>query len=104
MPPSATGWNASDARRAARDTAPSELGLLVYVSRLLGADSTLVLAGGGNTSAKATVLDLHGEPVETLFVKGSGSISRAPRRAISPRWRSRRPCACSTCRASRTAT
>lgn len=66
-------WNDAEARSWAARCQPPELGLRVYTSRLLGADSTLVLAGGGNTSAKATVHDVHGEALETLFVKGSGS-------------------------------
>ena len=66
-------WNEEAARAAGKATRPRELGLRVYTSRLLGADPSLVYAGGGNTSAKATTRDLHGEPVETLFVKGSGS-------------------------------
>nr|WP_042185571.1 bifunctional aldolase/short-chain dehydrogenase [Kibdelosporangium sp. MJ126-NF4]CEL16755.1 3-oxoacyl-[acyl-carrier protein] reductase [Kibdelosporangium sp. MJ126-NF4]CTQ92016.1 3-oxoacyl-[acyl-carrier protein] reductase (EC 1.1.1.100) [Kibdelosporangium sp. MJ126-NF4] len=44
----------------------------VRASRLLGAEPDLVLHGGGNTSVKATVEDITGEPVEVLYVKGSG--------------------------------
>jgi rhamnose utilization protein RhaD (predicted bifunctional aldolase and dehydrogenase)/NAD(P)-dependent dehydrogenase (short-subunit alcohol dehydrogenase family) len=44
----------------------------VYTSRLLGREPTLVLHGGGNTSVKLTDLDIFGEPVELLYVKGSG--------------------------------
>ena len=40
----------------------------VYVSRLLGADSALVLYGGGNTSVK-----MREGADEVLYVKGSGS-------------------------------
>ena len=49
------------------------LGQCVYGSRLLGAQPALVLHGGGNTSVKATVPDVFGDPVEVLYVKGSGS-------------------------------
>jgi rhamnose utilization protein RhaD (predicted bifunctional aldolase and dehydrogenase)/NAD(P)-dependent dehydrogenase (short-subunit alcohol dehydrogenase family) len=78
-------WEARTARAAAESTAPPELGLRVYASRLLGADLSLVFAGGGNTSAKATTFDLHGEPVETLFVKGSGSdLASASARDFTP--------------------
>jgi rhamnose utilization protein RhaD (predicted bifunctional aldolase and dehydrogenase)/NAD(P)-dependent dehydrogenase (short-subunit alcohol dehydrogenase family) len=49
-----------------------ELDGLVEVSRLIGADPSLVLHGGGNTSVKTTVPDVTGEPVEVLYVKGSG--------------------------------
>ncbi|MEM1179013.1 MAG: bifunctional aldolase/short-chain dehydrogenase [Acidobacteriota bacterium] len=48
------------------------LGLRVYTSRLLGQDPDLVMHGGGNTSVKMTVPDFFGDPVATLFVKGSG--------------------------------
>jgi rhamnose utilization protein RhaD (predicted bifunctional aldolase and dehydrogenase)/NAD(P)-dependent dehydrogenase (short-subunit alcohol dehydrogenase family) len=49
-----------------------DVGLCAYASRLLGADPTLVLAGGGNSSVKTTEADLFGDPVEVLHVKGSG--------------------------------
>jgi rhamnose utilization protein RhaD (predicted bifunctional aldolase and dehydrogenase)/NAD(P)-dependent dehydrogenase (short-subunit alcohol dehydrogenase family) len=45
----------------------------VYTSRLLGADTTLVLHGGGNTSVKGTWKDIFGDEVPVLYVKGSGS-------------------------------
>jgi rhamnose utilization protein RhaD (predicted bifunctional aldolase and dehydrogenase)/NAD(P)-dependent dehydrogenase (short-subunit alcohol dehydrogenase family) len=45
----------------------------VYTSRLLGSDPSLVLHGGGNTSVKSTATEITGEPVEVLFVKGSGA-------------------------------
>lgn len=51
----------------------SELELLVYGSRLLGADENLVLHGGGNTSVKVTEKDFRGREVKMLRVKGSGS-------------------------------
>ena len=44
-----------------------------YASRLLGADVSLVLHGGGNSSIKQKDLDAYGEPIEALWVKGSGS-------------------------------
>jgi len=44
----------------------------VRTSRLLGADSSMVLHGGGNTSAKGVVVDLLGRRLEVLWVKGSG--------------------------------
>jgi rhamnose utilization protein RhaD (predicted bifunctional aldolase and dehydrogenase)/NAD(P)-dependent dehydrogenase (short-subunit alcohol dehydrogenase family) len=49
-----------------------DVGLCAYASRLLGADPTLVLAGGGNSSVKSTEADVFGDPVEVLHVKGSG--------------------------------
>ncbi|MCH2135588.1 MAG: bifunctional aldolase/short-chain dehydrogenase [Phycisphaerales bacterium] len=44
----------------------------VRTSRAMGADDSFVLHGGGNTSAKGTVMNIHGEEIEVLFVKGSG--------------------------------
>jgi rhamnose utilization protein RhaD (predicted bifunctional aldolase and dehydrogenase)/NAD(P)-dependent dehydrogenase (short-subunit alcohol dehydrogenase family) len=49
-----------------------DLALRTYSARLLGADPTLVLHGGGNTSVKSTARDLFGEIIEVLYVKGSG--------------------------------
>ncbi|MFK7863245.1 MAG: bifunctional aldolase/short-chain dehydrogenase [Pseudohongiellaceae bacterium] len=48
------------------------LALRVYSSKLLGAESNLVLHGGGNTSAKGEIADVFGNTRKTLFVKGSG--------------------------------
>jgi rhamnose utilization protein RhaD (predicted bifunctional aldolase and dehydrogenase)/NAD(P)-dependent dehydrogenase (short-subunit alcohol dehydrogenase family) len=49
------------------------LGQCVYGSRLLGAQPSLVLHGGGNTSVKTTEPDVFGNPLDVLYVKGSGS-------------------------------
>src|SRR5712691_7070235 len=46
---------------------------LVYQSRLLGADTNLVVWGGGNTSLKVTETDFRGRETRVLRVKGSGS-------------------------------
>src|SRR5829696_3686803 len=47
--------------------------LLLYRSNLLGSDLRITNFGGGNTSAKLAERDpLSGEPVEVLWVKGSG--------------------------------
>ena len=51
---------------------PPELALRVYTSRLIGQEEDLVLHGGGNTSAKATITTLLGDEMEVIFVKGSG--------------------------------
>ncbi|MEW6500194.1 MAG: bifunctional aldolase/short-chain dehydrogenase [Thermodesulfobacteriota bacterium] len=51
---------------------PETLAMRVYTSRLIGQEESLVLHGGGNTSAKATVPNILGEPMEVLFIKGSG--------------------------------
>lgn len=50
-----------------------ELDLLVYRSRLLGANRAICNIYGGNTSAKTIETDFRGRPVRTLWVKGSGS-------------------------------
>jgi rhamnulose-1-phosphate aldolase/alcohol dehydrogenase len=50
---------------------PAEL--LLYRSNLLGSDKRITNFGGGNTSAKLRETDpLTGQPVEVLWVKGSG--------------------------------
>jgi rhamnose utilization protein RhaD (predicted bifunctional aldolase and dehydrogenase)/NAD(P)-dependent dehydrogenase (short-subunit alcohol dehydrogenase family) len=51
--------------RAKKNKTSPDLALCVYVSNLLGADTSLVLHGGGNTSVKSEK--------GTLFIKGSGS-------------------------------
>jgi rhamnulose-1-phosphate aldolase/alcohol dehydrogenase len=56
---------------AARDREPVDL--LVYASRLVGAETSLAVWGGGNTSLKLTEPDLRGRPIRVLRVKGSGS-------------------------------
>ncbi len=48
------------------------LAMRVYTSRLLGRNPDLVLHGGGNTSVKAETRDLFDDPLEVLYVKGSG--------------------------------
>jgi len=53
-----------------------ELAALIARSAKIGADPTLVLHGGGNTSAKGTVRDHLGRPTEVLWVKGSGADLR----------------------------
>jgi rhamnulose-1-phosphate aldolase/alcohol dehydrogenase len=49
------------------------LDALVYRSNLLGADRALANQGGGNTSAKETVIDHAGRETRVLWVKGSGT-------------------------------
>ena len=61
-------WNDAEAARFSGDP----LALRVYTSRLLGSDPSLVLHGGGNTSVKASALDIFGDKEEVLYVKGSG--------------------------------
>lgn len=52
---------------------PTEVAKLLERSNRLGSDPTVTNYGGGNTSAKETVTSpATGEPVELLYVKGSG--------------------------------
>src|SRR5688572_12315267 len=54
---------------------------LVYRSNLLGSDQRITNTGGGNTSSKLTEKDpLTGQPVEVLWVKGSGGDLRTSTR------------------------
>jgi rhamnulose-1-phosphate aldolase/alcohol dehydrogenase len=46
---------------------------LVFVSHLLGSDRAVANYGGGNTSAKGTMIDHVRRDVATMWVKGSGS-------------------------------
>jgi len=60
------------------------LDLLVYASRLVGAETSLAVWGGGNTSIKLTELDLQGRPIPVLRVKGSGSDLKSVTRKDFP--------------------
>jgi rhamnose utilization protein RhaD (predicted bifunctional aldolase and dehydrogenase)/NAD(P)-dependent dehydrogenase (short-subunit alcohol dehydrogenase family) len=60
-------WDDAEAARFEDD-----IGQRVYSSRLLGADSSLVLHGGGNTSVKLSQRSLQGADEDVLCVKGSG--------------------------------
>jgi len=66
-----------DAKAAALDA----VGRLVYRSNLLGSDQRVTNTGGGNTSSKLSERDpLTGQPVEVLWVKGSGGDLRTSTR------------------------
>lgn len=58
------------------DAGKTELEQLVYLSNLIGRDSSLVQRGGGNTSVKLEEPDLLGSNARTLVVKGSGTDLR----------------------------
>ncbi|HLG23228.1 MAG TPA: SDR family NAD(P)-dependent oxidoreductase, partial [Candidatus Manganitrophaceae bacterium] len=61
------------------DRAADELSgvdLVVYTSRIIGADPNLVLWGGGNSSIKVIGKDHKGESIRILWIKGSGSDMR----------------------------
>src|SRR6266571_496612 len=60
-------WDAAAAKKL------DGLDLLVYASRLIGAETSLVVWGGGNTSIKQVERDHRGREVRVLRVKGSGA-------------------------------
>ncbi|MBC6612824.1 bifunctional aldolase/short-chain dehydrogenase [Hymenobacter sp. BT507] len=62
-------WDEAKALELAGD----EVALFIYRSNLLGADLRLTNYAGGNTSCKITETDpVTGQPVEVMWVKGSG--------------------------------
>jgi rhamnose utilization protein RhaD (predicted bifunctional aldolase and dehydrogenase)/NAD(P)-dependent dehydrogenase (short-subunit alcohol dehydrogenase family) len=66
-------WNESDVLNpSGGHDMPPELSELVYASRLLGRESSLVMHGGGNTSVKTQLHDIIGNGVNVIFIKGSG--------------------------------
>ncbi len=71
-------WN--DAEAAQLDG----VDLLVYASRLIGAETSLVVWGGGNTSIKTSERDHRGREVGVLRVKGSGSDLKSVQRKDFP--------------------
>jgi rhamnulose-1-phosphate aldolase/alcohol dehydrogenase len=58
--------------------------LLVYASRLIGAQTSLVVWGGGNTSVKVLERDHRGREIPVLRVKGSGSDLKSIQRKDFP--------------------
>lgn len=62
----------------------NDLDLLVYSSRLIGSDDTLVVWGGGNTSLKRQEQDFRGRTTDVLRVKGSGSDMKSVQRRDFP--------------------
>ena len=71
-------WSDAEAERLAG------IDLLVYASRLIGAETSLVVWGGGNTSIKITERDHRGRDVALLRVKGSGSDLKSVQRKDFP--------------------
>jgi rhamnulose-1-phosphate aldolase/alcohol dehydrogenase len=55
------------------ETPENEIDQLVYQSRLVGAEESLVLWGGGNNSVKSQSTDLLGHPIDVMYIKSSGS-------------------------------
>ena len=68
-------WSQADADEIVRTLGAEwgeDLALRTYSSRLLGAEPSLVLHGGGNTSVKGVYRTVFGEPAPAIFVKASG--------------------------------
>src|SRR5256712_7045910 len=68
-------WSDGEARQFCDRYAPRHgdaLAMRVYTSRLIGAESDLVMHGGGNTSVKVLEENLLGDRVEAPCIKGSG--------------------------------
>ncbi len=59
-----------DAEAAAVGSDP--IAQCVHCTRLIGSDPSLVLHGGGNSSVKASMVDVTGRDVDAIHVKGSG--------------------------------
>src|SRR2546425_265330 len=71
-------WNDAEAAKL------EGLDLLVYASRLVGAETSLVVWGGGNTSIKTVERDHRGREIGVLRVKGSGSDLKSVQRKDFP--------------------
>jgi rhamnulose-1-phosphate aldolase/alcohol dehydrogenase len=71
-------WNEAEA------AALAGVDLIVYASRLIGAETSLVVWGGGNTSVKTTERDHRGRETRVLRVKGSGSDLKSIQRKDFP--------------------
>ncbi len=67
-----------------RSRGSSDLDRLVYASRLIGAETSLVVWGGGNTSIKGLERDHRGREIPVLRVKGSGSDLKSIQRKDFP--------------------
>jgi rhamnose utilization protein RhaD (predicted bifunctional aldolase and dehydrogenase)/NAD(P)-dependent dehydrogenase (short-subunit alcohol dehydrogenase family) len=70
-------WNDADLQRSIQEFScvpepAAELAELVYASRLLGSENSLVMHGGGNTSVKCELVDMVGNRVDVLLIKASG--------------------------------
>ena len=72
-------WSENDTRGM------KDLDKLVYMSRLIGADPSLVVWGGGNTSIKVTEKDFMRRDVEVMRIKGSGSDMKSIEHRHFPR-------------------
>src|SRR5262245_30981890 len=71
-------WNDAEASQL------NGLDLLVYATRRVGAETSLVIWGGGNTSIKTHERDHRGRETAVLRVKGSGSDLKSVQRKDFP--------------------
>jgi rhamnose utilization protein RhaD (predicted bifunctional aldolase and dehydrogenase)/NAD(P)-dependent dehydrogenase (short-subunit alcohol dehydrogenase family) len=68
-------WSESEAAQFRSRYGPEwgeDLALRIYLATLIGAEESLVLHGGGNTSVKTSVSNILGNEVPVLYVKASG--------------------------------
>src|SRR5215218_842770 len=69
-------WSDDDAKQVveayAQEGVGADLAVRTFTARLLGTDPKLVLHGGGNTSVKTRMMDVYGDEIPVLCVKGSG--------------------------------
>ena len=70
-------WNDADLQCSVKEQCNTsetqiELAELVYASRLLGRESSLVMHGGGNPSVTCELVDMVGNRAEVLLIKASG--------------------------------
>ena len=70
---------------ASKTVEMDELDKLVYMSHLIGEDTSLVVWGGGNTSIKIPEVDFRGRNVDGMWIKGSGSDMKSMVRSQFPR-------------------
>ena len=74
-----------ESRWSAGDTAGmDDLDLLVYQSRIIGADPSLVVWGGGNTSVKLEEMDFRGRSTRVMRIKGTGTDMKSIERKHFP--------------------
>ncbi len=83
-------WNDADFQRSIHEFSgtfepAAELAELVYASKLLGSENSLVMHGGGNTSVKCELVDMVGNRVDVLLIKASGvDLSRVTGHDYTP--------------------
>ncbi len=60
------------------------IGQVIYQAGLIGAETNLVIWGGGNNSIKTEEVDFKGQTVRAMRIKGSGSDMKAMQRKDFP--------------------